>query len=164
MCLYPGDRGFYCFSCHAHGDATRLYQQALGLPPLEAARRVCRDFGLAYDHDRRESRARTPPPRTADARTLAARLAQERERRAAQLLSVIRAAGDGMETIEQRMLAEGADYAQIYDDPVWGQLLIERTAAQEELSALDGMSLADVLNDLRAQAERSGDNHAQKGE
>ena len=41
MCLYPDGGGFYCFSCHAHGDAVNLYMQALGLRALDAAKRVC---------------------------------------------------------------------------------------------------------------------------
>lgn len=49
MCLYPGSGGFYCFGCHEHGDAIRLYQQTLNCTPLEAARRICEDFGLPYE-------------------------------------------------------------------------------------------------------------------
>ena len=41
LCLYPGNGGFYCFGCHAHGDAVALYAQALSLSLLEAAKRVC---------------------------------------------------------------------------------------------------------------------------
>ena len=38
LCLYPGNGGFYCFGCHAHGDAVALYAQALSLSPLEGAK------------------------------------------------------------------------------------------------------------------------------
>lgn len=60
MCLYPDNGGFYCFGCHAHGDATALYAQALSLSPLEAAKRVCTDFGFAYD--RRAARLPSKAP------------------------------------------------------------------------------------------------------
>lgn len=156
MCLYPGDGGFYCFGCHAHGDAIRLYQQACSLPPLEAAKRICRDFGFRYDAGgawRTDTQADAPGRPAADARALARRLERERERRAAYLLEIIRAAQLQMEAIQTRMLDEGKGYEDVCDDAIWSQLLIERTAAQEELAALDSMSLADVLSDLRASAQ-----------
>ena len=54
------DKGiYYCFGCHAHGDAIALYAQALSLSPLEAAKRVCADFG--YDYDRRGKRGSSLP-------------------------------------------------------------------------------------------------------
>ena len=59
LCLYPDSGGFYCFGCHAHGDAVALYAQALSLSPLEAAKRVCADFG--YDYDRRGKRGSCLP-------------------------------------------------------------------------------------------------------
>ena len=31
LCLYPDSGGFYCFGCHAHGDAVALYAQALSV-------------------------------------------------------------------------------------------------------------------------------------
>ena len=49
MCLYPDAGGFYCFGCNEHGDVIRLYQQALGIDALEAAKRICADFGLTYE-------------------------------------------------------------------------------------------------------------------
>ena len=60
MCLYPGSGGFYCFGCHAHGDAIALYGKALNLTNLEAARQVCRDFGFQYDEGKRRKRAPSP--------------------------------------------------------------------------------------------------------
>ncbi len=62
MCLYPGSGGFYCFGCHAHGDAIALYGKALNLTNLEAARQVCRDFGFQYDEGKRRKRAPSPLP------------------------------------------------------------------------------------------------------
>jgi len=60
MCLYPGSGGFYCFGCHAHGDAIALYGKALNLTNLEAARQVCRDFVFQYDEGKRRKRAPSP--------------------------------------------------------------------------------------------------------
>lgn len=30
MMVYPGNRGYYCFVCHEHGDSIRLAKQLLG--------------------------------------------------------------------------------------------------------------------------------------
>lgn len=30
MMVYPGNRGYYCFVCHEHGDSIRLAQRLLG--------------------------------------------------------------------------------------------------------------------------------------
>jgi len=40
------DRRYYCFGCHATGDAVDLAVQLLGLKPKEAAERIAHDFGL----------------------------------------------------------------------------------------------------------------------
>ena len=88
LCLYPGDGGFYCFGCHAHGDAVALYAQALSLSPLEAAKRVCADFG--YDYDRRGKRGSCLPDKAPalNVRTLAKRLDDWREEKVRALLEI----------------------------------------------------------------------------
>jgi len=40
------DRRYYCFGCHATGDAVDLTGQLLGLRPKQAAERIALDFGL----------------------------------------------------------------------------------------------------------------------
>jgi len=49
LCLYEGDRGFYCFGCHEGGDAIRLYERIFHLSPKEAVLRLAGDFGLEGD-------------------------------------------------------------------------------------------------------------------
>lgn len=92
LCLYPDSGGFYCFGCHAHGDAVALYAQALSLSPLEAAKRVCADFG--YDYDRRRKRGSYLPGKAPalNVRTLAKRLDDWREEKVRALLETQRAA------------------------------------------------------------------------
>lgn len=43
----------YCHSCHMSGDATALTAQMLGLPELEAAKRLQADFHLDTPYDKR---------------------------------------------------------------------------------------------------------------
>lgn len=38
---------FRCFGCGVHGDTIQLVVLALGVRPVEAARTICRDFGLS---------------------------------------------------------------------------------------------------------------------
>ena len=47
MKLY--DDHFHCFGCGAHGDLTDLTAQMFGLSKIDAARKLCSDFGLS-DH------------------------------------------------------------------------------------------------------------------
>ncbi len=41
------DDHFYCFSCQCGGDAIRLVSQLFSLSPLEAAKKLQADFGIA---------------------------------------------------------------------------------------------------------------------
>jgi len=57
MKLY--DDHFYCFGCQSSGDVITLVEKLFGLQPLDAARKLQHDFGLAdvsYDYEK-ESRA-----------------------------------------------------------------------------------------------------------
>ncbi|MGB9826445.1 MAG: CHC2 zinc finger domain-containing protein [Desulfofundulus sp.] len=65
--VFPDNR-WRCFGCGAYGDAVDLVARLLGLRPLEAARRICLDFGLPVD--------RPLPP---EARQKERELARERE-------------------------------------------------------------------------------------
>lgn len=46
MTCFDKDNRFYCFSCHASGDATNLYQKVLGLRAVEAAQHALQAAGL----------------------------------------------------------------------------------------------------------------------
>ena len=51
LCFYPDSGGWYCFGCHAGGDAVKLYELYLGEEPLEAARTLAQDFGIPISED-----------------------------------------------------------------------------------------------------------------
>ena len=47
------DERYYCFGCHATGDAVDFVSAYLQLSPLEAAKRLAADFNILYDlHER----------------------------------------------------------------------------------------------------------------
>lgn len=144
LCLYPSDGGFYCFGCHAHGDAVALYAQALSLSPLEAAKRVCADFG--YDYDRRRKRGSSLPGKAPalNVRALAAKLDDWREEKVRALLEIQRAAEARMERIEENM-----DYIAAAEDEAWRAALVEKCAAQERIALLDSLSLPELLQEMK---------------
>ena len=46
MHIYPGRRGFYCFTCGTHGDVIAFVQKYFQLPFNEALKRIDSDFKL----------------------------------------------------------------------------------------------------------------------
>ena len=152
LCLYPDSGGFYCFGCHAHGDAVALYAQALSLSPLEAAKRVCADFG--YDYDRRRKRGSCLPGKAPalNVRTLAKRLDDWREEKVRALLEIQRAAEARMEQIEVQFVARGLDFSAAAEDETWRAALVEKCAAQERIALLDSLSLSELLREMKEEA------------
>jgi DNA primase len=123
MCLYPGSGGFYCFGCHAHGDAIDLYGKALNLTKLEAARQVCRDFGFSYDEEKRRRHALARiPARRADAWALAKRLDAMREKQADGLLTRMRSAQE----IIMQVAASKSNWDAVLDDAEWRRAMMEQ--------------------------------------
>ena len=49
--LYPGNRGYYCFSCHAGGDSFRLWREMTGDGFREAVKNMNDTFGLGLPID-----------------------------------------------------------------------------------------------------------------
>lgn len=50
MKLYP--ENYYCFGCCEHGDVISLTARLFSLPPLEAAKKLCADFGISCNADK----------------------------------------------------------------------------------------------------------------
>ena len=150
MCLYPGDGGFYCFGCHEHGDTIKLYAQALNCTPLEAARRICEDFGFPYEDQPRKCAPPLPQPvRRADAWALAKKLVALREQRADALLARMRSA----EAVMARVEASHNDPEAVMDDADWQRAMKIKSTAQEQLAMLDGMTLAELLEYTKHEME-----------
>ena len=160
MCFYPGNGGFYCFGCHAHGDAIALYAQSLNCTSLEAARQICRDFGFQYDEGKRRKHASPQlPARRADAWALAKRLDAMREKQADALLARLRSAQAAMEQVE----ATKADPDAVMDDTNWQRAMREQSTAQEQLAMLDGMTLAEFLEHTKQETEERNEGRRDTG-
>lgn len=165
MCLYPDDGGFYCFSCHAHGDAVNLYKQALGLSALEAARRVCQDFGLSYDDARGAEAApqtasqreqETRRRREAVERALIRQAQQEKERRVTQLAQDKARFAELMKQAEEEIVPRGG-YEALAEDLRWQRLMMAVCGVQDEIDRLDAMDTADLIAWAMAELARAAE-------
>lgn len=146
MCFYPNEGGFYCFGCQKHGDMIHLYQQALSISSLDAAKQICSDFGLSYDQRKHKKYAPPPyklPSRTAQ--TLAKRLSDGREAQVQCLLHTERAAEMQMERIESGYIASGNDISAALEEPDWEAAFHQKCKAQERNAVLDSLSLPELL-------------------
>lgn len=47
--VYPGNRGWYCFVCACGGDSVAFVSKLFNVNRLEAAKKICGDFGLIVD-------------------------------------------------------------------------------------------------------------------
>ncbi len=56
MKVKPDDKKYFCFACGEKGDAIDFVSKYYGLPPVEAAKHIADDFGIAYDRQ-----VRSPP-------------------------------------------------------------------------------------------------------
>ncbi len=52
--VYPGNRGFYCFGCHAHGDVVDFVGAYFGISTADAVKRLNNDFCLGLPLDGKE--------------------------------------------------------------------------------------------------------------
>jgi len=132
LCLYEGDRGFYCFGCHEGGDVVRLYEKALNISALEAATQLATDFGIA-NTDLPQRRAHGPTAydlrRALETRynERFCRLCDARWKADAMLGALGKAA-----TPEAR--------GRLWGDPRFLQALMARSRADQELDLLGAMS------------------------
>ena len=58
MRIYPGDRGCYCFVCHASGGTIDLVKQVNGCGFMDAVRWIDDTFRLGLDLDEKNWRSR----------------------------------------------------------------------------------------------------------
>lgn len=125
LVLYPGDRGFYCFSCQRHGDAITLYQHVRQLRPLDAARAVCEDFGLSWD-------ASAPRPSPAPAPALSAKEAYTRD-----LCKRYEAAQRIVDNMTEQCRAEGRNPTELMQNETFYHALHESVLLHDAMRELD---------------------------
>lgn len=142
LCLYDGDRGFYCYGCHTGGDAVRLYAKALNLSPLDAARQLAADFGIATDG------VVIPQARKPTIYDIRYAVTKKRNERYGSLASVSRACTELLmkmantaKTIERR--------DRLWENPRFLEVLMARTRANDELDRLETITLHEMTDYFR---------------
>ena len=161
LCLYSGNKGFYCFGCHEHGDVICLYAQVLSLPLLEAAKRICADFSLAYKEPGKKTGKGTPPPRAAprmDVWTLANKLVAWRESQVDDFLAQLRTAEAVMQQIEEKLVAEGLPVENSLDDPCWMEAMVMKVNMQDKVDELSGLSIPEIIQWIKVEENDRGRN------
>lgn len=79
--IYPGERGYYCFSCGAHGDVVNFVRQYFGLTFRDALARLDVDFSLGLDLDEESDTDAKKSARIEAERRRAAKQARQAEGR-----------------------------------------------------------------------------------
>ena len=160
MACYANTGLFYCFSCHAKGDATTLWAKVKGLSMLEAARDLCAAYNLTIPED---VRVKWIPPRQREAE----RREAERRRRIDEVAMLPQAVWEDWRRCTVAVLDESIEantrLLQAYPDPegwMW-QYAIARIAAltdeQNRLKAIDPVKLAEEVAERRQLAHQPED-------
>lgn len=132
------ERGWYCYGCHRGGDAVRLYQEYLGLEPVDAARALARDMGIDTEDD-------APGTLYVNARHLSDAL---KTRRTKLLREAAEAYLQADEAINRMAHSDGAEAC--WDNPKFHELLEQRgrlEARLDELQTADDAALLEMIKE-----------------
>lgn len=145
MACYDSTNRFYCFSCHASGDAANLFAKVRGLSPVEAAKAALTEFGLdipgGCDRPRRDEVIIRQ-----DVVKRCAGLIREEYREGMALLLASQAEG----------MTAAMDKAPDREGWLWGHALQRACKVQEESARWQGMTDEDVQQEI-TQALQNGD-------
>lgn len=153
MALYeePGNNHYYCFGCHAHGDTTNLYVQARGGRPVDAAKEICRAFGIGYDTGyapQRDEPARqhAPDERQLDRQVLAAAVEEMRRARVTAMREFQLRCHEQLISMIQMDQEDSAEYA---------RTLFTGARALEEAERWDAMDTEGLIEEIREVVEET---------
>lgn len=150
MVCYDGRNHFHCFSCGRHGDATDLYAAVLGLGLCQAAMRVCEDFGLRWEHGRKDPAQWQPPREPSDAARNAISLCKAWQKLA------MRIAQDEINRATKRL-----EELKSPSHPGWNANLAIAVRYQDEYNRYKCMEVSDLLENMKDEMifpEESEDN------
>lgn len=138
------ERGWYCYGCHRGGDAVRLYQEYLGLEPVDAARALARDMGIDTEDD-------APGTLYVNARHLSDAL---KTRRTKLLREAAEAYLQTDEAINRMVHSDGAEAC--WDNPKFHELLKQRGRLEtrlDELQTADDAALLEMIKEAEHDKE-----------
>jgi len=139
MACYDSTNRYYCFTCHASGDAANLYAKVRGLSPVEAAKAALTEFGMEIPGGCDRPRSQPVTVRR-DLVQRVARLVRCDFREAMVLL--LTAQADGMTT--------AMDKAPDTEGWLWAHALQRACRVQEEAARWRDMTDEDVATEIRA--------------
>lgn len=127
------ERGWYCYGCHKGGDAVRLYEEYLGVEPIEAARQLARDMGIEVPED--------------DGNTLYVNVRHLRDALTAKRKELIRETSEKYLEVDDalELLVHNVGQEAAFDDPRFARLLEERTKLEIKLEVLQDASDSEIL-------------------
>lgn len=138
MACYDDSNRFYCFTCHASGDAANLFAKVRGLSMGEAARAALREFGLEIPGGCDRPRSQPVTVRR-DLVQRAARAVREEFRRG--MVIFLTGCADGMvAAMEKAPDPEGW---------IWTRALQRACRVQEESARWEGMTDEDIADEIR---------------
>lgn len=137
MTCFDRDNRFYCFSCHASGDAANLYARVRGLSPVEAAKAALQEFGLEIPGGCDRPQDRGPMIRQS-----VVKQAVQAIRRAYQkgVVMFLQGQGEGM-TVTMEKSPDP-------DSWVWNHALQRACKVQEEAARWDGLTDEEVQAEI----------------
>lgn len=150
MACYKDTGRFYCFTCHAKGDATDLWARVTGRAPKAAAQELCAAFGLHHTPQSSADIARKK--RMDDVALLPQAVYQDWQRR---MIDVLEMEVEACTALMQR-----------WPDPegwLWSYALDRAARLQDELSAIRAIDPKDLKDEVamrRAAPARSSDRPA----
>ena len=127
------ERGWYCYGCHKGGDAVRLYEEYLGVEPLEAARQLAHDMGVDVPDDDKNTLY-------VNVRHLRDALTEKRKQLIKETSEKYLEADDAIEDLIRNVGQEAA-----FDDPRFAKLLEERSKLEIKLEVLQDATDSEIL-------------------
>lgn len=138
MACFDRDNRFYCFTCHASGDAANLYARVRGLSPKEAARDALREFGLDVPGGCDRPRSAAGIVRQDVVKRVCSLVLEELRRG---MVTLLTGQADGMVAAMEK--------APDPDSWLWNHALRRACKVQEESARWEGMTEEDMLAEIR---------------
>lgn len=138
MACFDRDNRFYCFTCHASGDAGNLYQRVRGVSAVEGAKMALSEFGITW-----EAGCDRPQPVIVRMELVRRAARQIREACKEGMVLLLTAQADGMvSAMEKAPDREGW---------LWGHALQRACKVQEDALRWDSMTDEDVQQEIALQ-------------
>lgn len=143
MACYEESNRFYCFSCHARGDAADLYARVRGLPIRQAAKTALEEAGLPIP----EGTPPPPKPQKTPAQLRQESLAQAEKALQRAWLDLRALFAEGLASGMVHVLEQNADP----DSWLWRYAMQKAYKVQDECNRLRALDASDAPEEIAEQ-------------